>query len=187
MTFAGWLALYLCAQALHYLFAYGTYWMVGPGWLYGWVWGISTGLLAICCLGMAWEAMWDRKNKSKALAIAFLLSGPLCRYAFVNLGHSAMWADWLVLSEALVLLWSGVILLVMAAHRYTGVCFVLGAYWLVRGGWDLAYLLNFPQWLPLNPWVPTAFNAVAIGTILLLLRPARHRDSSAGCRPEQSR
>jgi hypothetical protein len=185
MTFAVWLVLYLCAQALHYLFAYGTYWIVGPGWLYGWVWGISTGLLAICCLGMAWEALWGIKGRAKPLAFAFLLSGAPCRYTFVNLGHSAGWADWLILAEACILLWSGTVLIAMAAHRYTNMYSVLGAYWLIRGGWNLCYELN-PGWMPANPYVPLALNLTAMGTILLLLRPVRRRDSSPGCRPEQS-
>jgi hypothetical protein len=180
MTFAGWLVLYLCAQALCFVFGWGTYWIVGSGPLYGWVYALTTAAILLTCLGMAWEALWDRRNKVQALALAFLLSGAPCRYTFVSLGHPAGWADWLILAEALVLLWCGTILLVMAPYRFTNISAVLGGYWLLRGMWDLCFILNLPSWMPLNAWVPTALNITALGTVLLLLKsPSTSKTSVA--------
>jgi hypothetical protein len=179
MTFSAWLVLYFCAQALCYVFGWGTWLIVGPGWLYGWVFGLTTGTILLTCLGMAWEALWDRTNRVQVLALAFLLSGAPCRFAYTHMGHPAGWADWLILSEALVLIWSGTILAVMSPHRhYKWVMFTLGGYWLLRGMWDLCYLLNLPRCMPLNAWVPTTLNLASLATILLLLRPRQPRSSS---------
>ena len=138
--------------------------------------------VSIPCFGMAWEALWDRKNKFRVLALAFLVSGAPARFTYLHLAHPH-WADWLILAESIILLWCGTVVIGMAPYRYTRVSFVLGAYWLIRGGWNLCFLLNLPHWLPLNTWVPTALNLVSMATILLLLRSEHRHGSMAGHSP----
>lgn len=168
MNFAAWLTLYFCAQALCNFLGWTTYAFFGPGVFYGWVFATTTAMVLATCVGMAWESLWDRKYKLRIVAMAFLISGALCRHIFVNLGHRATWVDWLVLGEAVVLLWAGTIVIAMAAFRYRWIALTLGIYWLLRGGWDLAYLLNYPHWAPLNPYVPLASNLVALAIVARL-------------------
>lgn len=162
------LGCYLVAELLYIPVVMLTWWMVGPGATYGWVYSIFTGVILAAVLRLAWESLAEAKRPLWAAAVSLLLTEGYIGIAATNLGRPFLWADWIVLAEGAVLFWAAIIVGMSAPYaipRWPDISIGLSILWTAQSLVDLGYCMHYPMW---NAWSGTASPIVGIAGFLFI-------------------
>lgn len=161
---------YLLAEIACLPIQWGSYALLGPGKVYGWVYGISSGLVFLAVFWNVTDALRTRRYRARPLAVAAILA-----IIFAKLTYSAIpsptWSDWLMLADGLMLLWAGIILAYSSPYnRPPMVSLVLGWYWMAESLHHFLTIAGCMDWLAGNTYVPQILEILAFGIIFALLR-----------------
>lgn len=180
ILFAGWwtrhsLALfaYFCAQFVGTLAAVVVHYACGDDSLaYGATYIVLTAAILFSVVNMA--RLCIGRNHARICAIATILSVTLTRMAYLALGHSPMWYDWIGLIEGGVLFWSGLIVgFASPFQQRTGIHLSFGLLFLAQTGWRWGFYIHMPGWNDLN-WIVSPSIPILAFTVIGLL--ARHEE-----------
>src|SRR5262249_2791176 len=124
--------------------------------LYLWIYALTTAPILLAAFNLAWTSLDLHENRLRLMAIPAVLTVTIVRLAHVDLPKPLHAADWLVLAQAGILAFSGMIYGAKAPYlaRQQASAFILGQLWVVRAVFDLGYELHLPYWEKFNSWVP---------------------------------
>lgn len=162
---------YFFAQIAYIPAIYGMAWAYGQdsgAYLLAYI-GM-TGLVLSAVVLVAWNALAGRLYRLRAAAIALVLAIVLGKMAFMGLEHPKA-EDFLVLIEAVVLLWAGIVTSYVARYRPDKwAYFTLGTMWIGYALWDFGLILHHPYWVEADWYVPGAWNTLGFVIVGFLLR-----------------
>jgi hypothetical protein len=156
----------------HYFFAQLAYtvvttpvlWRFGnTSKVYAICYGIFTAFILLAVIEIAWQSLWSREFRLRASAISLLLAVAITRVAYLGLGHPATLANWIVLGEAAILYWAGVVLGMAAVHvKSQDVTMCLSILWLTQSTFFYGWCLhNSELWDRLGYIIPTGLCVAA--------------------------
>jgi hypothetical protein len=164
---------------------WGGYWLLGQGKTYGWVYGVTSGLIYLAVLWNVADAIRNREYRLRPLAIAAILSLSFARLAYGQI-ETPTWHDWLHLADGLSLLWAGVILAYSAPYNKPSmVSLVLGWYWMAEGLYDFLLVSYWPLWFPSSEYIPQLMEVVFFGIIFCLLSRSAKTNRGLAALPRQ--
>lgn len=174
-------AFYFYVQAASLPFVWGTYLIVGPGWLYTSVYTIATVAVLTGVLTIAVLALDTRHFRARVAAVALLLSIILLQIVYLGLdSHLEGWG-WVLLGEAGVLTWSALVLGGTSPYLpCRRACLILSSYWMARATLDLGFLLHWPEWDVVGVWGPTVLAVIALVALWMVPWEAARPTQLAG-------
>lgn len=180
------LGCYLVAELLYIPVVMLTWWMVGPGATYGWVYSIFTGAILAAVLRLAWESIADTRYRMRVVAASLVLATGYAGIAVAHLGRPLQWYDVVVLVEGATLFWAAVIVGMSAPYAWPcwpDISIGLSVLWTAQSLVDLGYCMHYPRW---NAWSAVASPLIGIAGFLFLgwrLHHHHHHHHQQSCHP----
>lgn len=166
---------YFSAQLAYTVVTTPVLWRFGnTSRAYAVVYGLFTALILVPVVEIAWESLLSREFRLRVVVLSLLLSVCVTRLAYLGLGHEASLANWIVLAEAAILHWAGVVLGMAAVHvKSRDVVLVLSLLWISQSTFFFGFCLHdSPLWDKLGYVVPTGLCVAAFSWIGWRLRAA---------------
>jgi hypothetical protein len=181
---SGYFLWYLCLQVVSLPTLYACLWLYGMNsTIYIAFYATLTGLILLSMVAIAWSALWCRQYRLRPAAIALVLALVIGRRSFVGLERPMRFEDWIVLAEAVVLLWAGILVAYVARYRaMQWAFFTLGVVWIGYALWDFGLILNYPDWLMADWYVPSAWLTLGFTVLGFLLRFSHEAHAEDGRR-----
>jgi hypothetical protein len=164
---------YFAAQLVYTVMTTPVLWCFGnTSKVYAISYGVFTAFILLAVIEIAWQSLLSRQFRLRTAAISLLLAIAITRVAYLGLGHPATLGNWIVLVEAAILYWAGVVLGMAAVHvRNEEIALVLAFLWMAQSTFFFGFCLHdSPLWDSLGYIVPTGLCVVAFTWIGWRLR-----------------
>lgn len=157
---------YLAAILFEIPILWGINWWAGDASrAYFWAYVGCTGLILLSALWLALMPINRLILRYRIMALALLIAVILSRLAYHGIGHGLDAAEWVILCEATVLMFCGILVGATAAYsRRADIGLILMTLWFTQAAYQYGYLLHLS-------WEPTSWTVkpwIAIGGFLLL-------------------